>query len=44
MFQNYLECLKEAHDRFLTYIFQAYKFQKMEQNPMHSKDLNHGVP
>jgi len=21
MFQNYLECLKEAHDRFLSYIF-----------------------
>ena len=44
MFQNYLECLKEAHDRFLSYIFQGHKFPKMEQNPLHSQDLNHGVP
>ena len=44
MFQNYLECLKEAHDRFLSYIFQGHKFHKMEQNPLHSQDLNHGVP
>eukprot|EP00347_Sterkiella_histriomuscorum_P000676 403374927 len=44
MFQNYLKCLKEAHDRFLTYLFQGYKFKKMEQNPLHSKDLNYGIP
>lgn len=44
MFQNYLTCLKEAHDRFLSYIFQGHKFQKMEQNPLHSRDLNYGVP
>ncbi|CDW79653.1 UNKNOWN [Stylonychia lemnae] len=43
MFQNYLRCLKEAHERFLGYIFQGYKFKKMEQNPIHSKDLNYGV-
>ncbi len=36
MFQNYLRCLKEAHDRFLGYLFQGHKFQKMEQNPLHS--------
>lgn len=30
MFQNYLRCLKEAHDRFLGYLFQYNKFQKME--------------
>lgn len=44
MFQNYLKCLKEAHDRFLGYLFQGYKFKKMEQNPLHAKDLNYGVP
>ena len=30
LFQNYLKCLKEAHERFLGYIFQGYKFRKME--------------
>ena len=44
MFTNYLECLEITHDRFLRYIFSGHKFQKMEQNPLHSKDLNHGVP
>lgn len=44
MFQNYLECLDEAHDRFLGYIFQGHLFNKMQQNPLHSADLNHGVP
>lgn len=44
VFQNYLECLKEAHDRFLSYIFQGHVFGKMQQNPMHSSDLNYGVP
>ena len=39
VFQNYLECLKEAHDRFLSYIFQGNTFGKMQQNPMHSTDL-----
>lgn len=44
VFQNYLECLKEAHDRLLSYIFQGHTFGKMQENPMHSKDLQHGVP
>ena len=44
VFQNYLECLKEAHDRFLSYIFQGNTFGKMQQNPMHSTDLMYGVP
>jgi len=44
VFQNYLECLKEAHDRFLSYIFQGNVFGKMQQNPMHSTDLQFGVP
>lgn len=39
VFQNYLECLKEAHDRFLSYIFQGSVFGKMQQNPIHSTDL-----
>ena len=43
-FQHYLECLKEAHDRFLSYIFQGTVFGKMQQNPLHSSDLQHGVP
>ena len=29
IFQNYLECLKEAHDRFLSYIFQGCVYGKM---------------
>lgn len=29
VFMNYLDCLKEAHDRFLSYIFQGYVFNKM---------------
>ena len=44
VFMNYLDCLKEAHDRFLSYIFQGYVFNKMQQNPMHSTDLQWGVP
>ena len=44
VFQNYLECLKEAHDRFLSYIFQGHVYGKMQQNPMHSTDLQFGVP
>ena len=44
VFQNYLECLKEAHDLFLSYIFQGNVFGKMQQNPMHSTDLQYGVP
>ena len=44
VFMNYLDCLKEAHDRFLGYIFQGYVFNKMQQNPMHSTDLQWGVP
>ena len=43
-FQNYLECLKEAHERFLSYILQGNVFNKMQQNPMHSTDLQYGVP
>ena len=43
-FVNYLECLKEAHDRFLSYILQGSAFGKMQQNPMHSTDLQYGVP
>ena len=27
---DYLECLKEAHDQFLSYIFQGYTFGKMQ--------------
>ena len=30
VFQNYLECLKEAHDRFLSYIFQGHVYGKMQ--------------
>jgi len=30
VFMNYLDCLKEAHDRFLSYIFQGYVFNKMQ--------------
>ena len=44
VFQNYLECLKEAHDRFLSYIFQGQTYGKMQQNPIHSTDLQYGVP
>ena len=44
VFQNYLDCLKEAHDLFLSYIFQGNTFGKMQQNPMHSTDLQYGVP
>ena len=44
MFQNYLECLDEAHSRFVSFIFQGHVFSKMQQNPLHSVDLNHGVP
>lgn len=43
-FQNYLECLQEAHDRFLSYVFQGCVFGKMQENPLHSTDLQHGVP
>ena len=43
-FANYIECLKEAHERFLSYIFQGTVFGKMQQNPLHSTDLQHGVP
>ena len=38
-FQCYLECLKDAHERFLSYILQGSVFNKMQQNPMHSTDL-----
>ena len=44
MFKKYLSSLDEAHKLFLEYILKGYKFQKMEQNPIHSADLNHGVP
>ena len=44
VFSNYLECLKEAHDHFLAQIFQGMVFNKMQQNPMHSTDLQYGVP
>ncbi len=44
MLQNYLDCIKEAHDSFLGCLFRGQKFIKMEQNPLHSKDLNYGVP
>ena len=44
MFQSYLECLDEAHSQFLSLIFQGHVFNKMQQNPLHSTDLNHGVP
>ena len=30
VFQNYLECLKEAHDQFLSYVFQGNVFGKMQ--------------
>ena len=30
VFQNYLEYLKEAHDRFLSYILQGNVFGKMQ--------------
>lgn len=43
-FQNYVECLKEAHDQFTSYIFAGHAFNKMQENPMHSQDLQHGVP
>jgi hypothetical protein len=29
-FQQYLELLKEAHDRFLSFIFQGHIFLKLE--------------
>ena len=41
---QYLMCLKEAHDRFLAFVFEGYRFKKMEQNPLHSKELGYGVP
>lgn len=43
-FSNYLECLKQAHDYFLAQIFQGQVFNKMQQNPLHSTDLQYGVP
>ena len=42
--QHYIECLKEAHDRFMSIVFQGVVFNKMQQNPMHSTDLQYGVP
>ena len=44
MFQSYLECLDDAHSQFLSLIFQGHVFNKMQQNPMHSTDLQWGVP
>lgn len=44
VFMDYLGCLKEAHDVFLSYIFQGGVFMKMQQNPLHSTDLQWGVP
>ena len=44
MFQNYLDCLKKAHDKFLLFIFKGHKFQKLEQHPLHSTDLSYGIP
>ena len=44
MLLNYIACLEEAHNRFLTLIEQGNEYPKMEQNPLHSQDLNYGVP
>ena len=44
MLLNYIACLEEAHNRFLTLIEQGEEYPKMEQNPLHSQDLNYGVP
>ena len=44
LFVVYADYLKEAHDRMLSEIFSGQVFGKMEQNPLHSKDLNWGVP
>ena len=43
-FQNYLISLKKVHDKFLLFIFKGQKFSKLEQHPMHSTDLNYGIP
>ena len=44
MLLNYIACLEEAHNRFLCLIEQGEEYPKMEQNPLHSQDLNYGVP
>jgi hypothetical protein len=44
LFQIYLNCLQDAHEFFLAHILRGHKYLKMEQNPVHSKDVNQGVP
>ena len=30
VFNEYLDCLKEAHDQFISFIFQGHVFGKMQ--------------
>lgn len=40
-----MECLTEAHNQMLFYIQDPEnRYSIMETNPIHSKDLSHGVP
>jgi hypothetical protein len=43
--RNYIECLQEAHSILLNqYIYNGYKFARMEDNPLMSRDPMFGVP
>ena len=40
-----MDCLAEAHNQMLFYIYDPrHVFNIMEENPLHSKDVNYGVP
>ena len=44
-FKMYIECLTEAHNQMLWYIQDPRnRYRIMEENPIHSKDVMHGVP
>ena len=44
-FNIYIECLTEAHNQMLYYIQDPRnRYKIMEESPLHSKDLMHGVP
>ena len=41
---NYLDNLSKAHEIMLSKILTGRKFNKMMQQPLHSKDMQYGVP
>ena len=43
-FNEYCEAQEEAHEIFLEKILFGHTFRVMEENPINSVDMNHGVP